>query len=175
MVAPLTGSRLTRFALYPRSALVLNAAVATCVRTGWTHLYSVRKRQQTSVPSFCSTMASWRFSTTESASCCMRRHRGGVASRESTHTRALTHTSCTPPSIYSVLYCSVLSPSCEQRRGISVSSSVPPRCPLGLKCPFIARRYLIGSSISPYRCAARTSASLYSCRLSAAALLVLEL
>lgn len=158
--------------LYPRSALVLNAAVATCVRTGWTHLYSVRKRQQTSVPSFCSTMACWRFSTTESASCCMRRHRGGVAWRESTHTRALTHTSCTPPSIYSVLYCSVLSPSCEQRRGISASSSVPPRCPLGLKCPFIARRYLIGSSISPYRCAARTSASLYSRRL---ALLVLGL
>lgn len=94
--------------------------------------------------------------------------------RKYTYTRTHTH-SCTPPSITSVLYCSVLSPSCEQRRGISVSSSVPPRCPLGLKCPFIARRYLIGSSISPYRCVARTSASLYSRRLSAAALLVLWL
>lgn len=94
--------------------------------------------------------------------------------RKYTYTRTHTH-SCTPPSITSVLYCSVLSPSCEQRRGISVSSSVPPRCPLGLKCPFIARRYLIGLSISPYRCVARTSASLYSRRLSAAALLVLGL
>lgn len=94
--------------------------------------------------------------------------------RKYTHTRTHTH-SCTPPSISSVLYCSVLSLSCEQRRGISVSSSVPPRCPLGLKCPFIARRYLIGSSISPYRCVARTSASLYSRRLSAAALPVLRL
>lgn len=104
---------------------------------------------------------------------------GGIAvelprERKYTYTRTHTH-SCTPPSITSVLYCSVLSPSCEQRRGISVSSSVPPRCPLGLKCPFIARRYLIGSSISPYRCVARTSASLFSRRLSAAALLVLGL
>lgn len=44
----------------------------------------------TSVPSFCSTLSCLRFSTTESALCCMGRHCRGVASRQSTHTHTYT-------------------------------------------------------------------------------------